>query len=71
MNNSMSTNKDLGGSDLQRIIAHVGDDQSFINSFNPDTGMYGATLNVTHGQTAGAGVKKYDREDCPDCDDGA
>ncbi len=62
-------NRDLGGSDLQRTVAHegthVGDDLPFINSFDPDTGKYNPALNITHGQTefnaftAGAGVKKY------------
>jgi RHS repeat-associated protein len=63
-------NKDLGGKDLQRTVAHegthVGDDLPFINSFNPDTGMYNGALNITHGQTefnaftAGAAVKRYE-----------
>jgi DNA primase catalytic core len=62
--------EDLGGSDLQRTVAHegthVGNDLPFINSFDPDTGRYNQALNITHGQTefnaftAGAGVKKYD-----------
>ena len=30
---------------------HVGDDQKFLNSYNPLTGGYDQSLNLTHGQT--------------------
>ena len=63
-------NKDLGGSQLERTVAHEGthvaDDLPFIESYDPDTNRYDGALNITHGQTefsaftAGAGVKRYD-----------